>query len=65
VKVRPHVALDAAARAADWKDRGDAKVFDRRNDDAPDVAPLMSVTLADWACANPAEPQQKFFASWR
>ncbi len=65
VRVRPHVALDAAARAADWKDRGDAKVFDRRNDDAPDVSPLMSVALADWAVANPSEPQQQFFASWR
>jgi len=65
VRVRPHAALDAAARAADWKDRGDAKVFDRRNDDGPDVAPLMSIVLADFAIANaPAEPQQ-FFGSWR
>jgi hypothetical protein len=30
VRIRPHPKLDAAARAADWKDRGDAKVFDRR-----------------------------------
>jgi hypothetical protein len=47
IRVRPHPALDAAARAAIWRDRSDAKVFDRRNDDAPDVAPLMAVTLAD------------------
>lgn len=65
VKVRPHAALDAAARGADWKDRGDAKVFDRRNDDGPDVAPLMTIALADWAAAIPTEPEQQFFASWR
>jgi len=65
VRVRPHSALDAAAKSADWRDRGDAKVFDRRSDDAADVAPLMSVALADWASAKPAEPEQQFFASWR
>lgn len=65
VKVRPHPSLDAAARAADWRDRGDAKVFDRRNDDGPDVAPLMAVALADHGhTAAPAPPQQ-FFGSWR
>lgn len=47
VRVRPHPSLDAAARVADWKDRGDAKVFDRRNDDMADVAPLMAIALAD------------------
>jgi hypothetical protein len=47
VKVRPHPSLDAAAKSADWRDRGDAKAFDRRNEDGPDVAPLMAVTLAD------------------
>lgn len=46
VRIRPHPALDAAAKAAGWRDRADAKVFDRRNDDGPDVAPLMAVTLA-------------------
>jgi hypothetical protein len=56
VRVRPHPSLDAAARAADWKDRGDAKVFDRRNDDGPDVAPLMAVALADHGHNN--QPQQ-------
>lgn len=48
VHVRPHPSLDAAARAAVWRDRGDAKVFDRRNETSPDVAPLVAVTLADW-----------------
>lgn len=52
VKVRPHAALDAAARCAEWKDRGDARVFDRRNDEGPDVAPLMAVALADALLAN-------------
>ena len=51
VRVRPHPSLDAAARMADWRDRGDAKVFDRRNDDGPDVEPIMAVTLADLAYA--------------
>jgi hypothetical protein len=65
VRVRPHPSLDAAARVADWKDRGDAKVFDRRNDDMADVSPLVAVTLADHGLQNaPAEPQQ-FFGSWR
>ncbi len=50
VRVRPHPALDAAARVAEWRDRGDAKVFDRRSDDdeGPDASPLMAVTLADY-----------------
>lgn len=65
VRVRPHPALDAAAKAADWKDRGDAKVFDRRNDDdGPDVAPLMAVTLADYGLQQ-APQAQGFFGAWR
>jgi hypothetical protein len=63
VRIRPHPVLDAAARGAIWRDRGDARVFDRRNDDAPDVAPIMAVTLADLALAS--APQQTFFGSWR
>lgn len=55
VRVRPHPSLDAAARGADWRDRGDAKVFDRRNDDSADPAPLMAVTLAGWAVATQPE----------
>lgn len=47
VRIRPHASLDAAARVTVWKDRGDAKVFDRRSDDGPDVAPVMSLALAD------------------
>jgi hypothetical protein len=65
VRVRPHPALDAAARVAVWRDRGDAKAFDRRNDDGPDVAPLMATALADWAVSIQPEPEQQFFASWR
>jgi hypothetical protein len=43
-------SLHEAARRVVWRDRGDAKVFDRRVDDeSADVAPLISVTLADWA----------------
>jgi Phage Terminase len=43
-------ALYAAARKAVWRDRGDAKVFDRRVEDATDdVGPLLAVTLADLA----------------
>lgn len=49
VRIRPHPSLDAAAKSADWRDRGDAKAFDRRSEDGPDVAPLMAVTLADLA----------------
>lgn len=69
VKVRPHPALDAAAQAAVWRQRGDAKVFDRRTedgtDDGPDPAPLVAVALAAWAAAIEPEPEQQFFASWR
>jgi hypothetical protein len=65
VRVRPHPSLDAAARVADWKDRGDAKVFDRRNDDMADVAPLMAVTLADHGLQTAPPPPQEFFGSWR
>jgi hypothetical protein len=61
VRVRPHPALDAAARAAVWRDRGDAKVFDRRNDEGPDVAPLVAVTLADWAYNQEASSAWAFF----
>ena len=65
VRVRPHPKLDAAARAADWKDRGDAKVFDRRNDDGPDVEPIVTVALADHVLATAPAPAQQFFGSWR
>jgi hypothetical protein len=65
IRVRPHPALDSAARGAIWRDRGDAKVFDRRNDDAPDVAPLMAVTLADLAFRTAPAPPQQFFGAWR
>jgi hypothetical protein len=60
IKVRPHPALDAAARAAQWRDRGDARVFDRRDDDGPDVSPLMAVTLAAAAPAA-AVPRSKVY----
>lgn len=49
VRIRPHPALDAAAQAAVWRQRGDAKAFDRRTDDAADAEPLVCVALADWA----------------
>jgi hypothetical protein len=66
IRIKPaHPALDAAARAAIWRDRGDARVFDRRNDEAPDVAPLMSVVLADYVLATAPPPDQQFFGSWR
>lgn len=65
VKVRPHPALDAAARAAQWRDRGDARVFDRRDDDGPDVSPLMAVALADRLYATAPPAPQQFFGSWR
>ena len=65
IRIRPHSALDAAARGADWKDRGNAKIFDRRNDDGPDVAPLMAVTLADYGYRTQPAPPQQFFGSWR
>jgi hypothetical protein len=65
VRIRPHPVLDAAARGAIWRDRGEARVFDRRNDDAPDVAPIMAVTLADLALATAPAPEQTFFGSWR
>lgn len=66
IRVKPaHPALDAAARSAVWRDRGDARVFDRRNDDAPDVAPIMACTLADYALATAPPPDQTFFGSWR
>lgn len=65
VRVRPHGSLDAAARAAVWKDRGDARVFDRRNDDGPDVSPIMAVALADHGFATAPTPDQPFFGAWR
>lgn len=55
VRIRPHPALDAAAQAAVWRQRGDAKAFDRRSDDAADAEPLVCVALADWAAANAPE----------
>lgn len=54
VRIRPHPSLDAAARVTDWKDRGDAKVFDRRNDDMADVAPIMAVAIADYVYTQKA-----------
>jgi hypothetical protein len=65
VHVRPHPKLDAAARAADWRDRGDAKVFDRRADDGPDVEPLVTVALADLVLATAPPPPAQFFGAWR
>jgi hypothetical protein len=65
IKVRPHPALDAAAQSAVWRQRGDAKVFDRRTDSDADPAPLVAVALADWAAAIEPEPEQQFYASWR
>lgn len=65
VRVRPHPSLDAAARAADWRDRGDAKVFDRRSDEYADVAPLVSVALADYGFRTAPAPPQQFFGAWR
>lgn len=65
VRIRPHPALDSAARVAVWRDRGDARVFDRRqDDDGPDVAPLMAATLADLAFRT-VPPVQQFFGAWR
>jgi hypothetical protein len=61
VRVRPHPALDAAARAAEWRDRGDARIFDRRNEAAPDVAPLMAAALADWGFNEEATSAWAFF----
>lgn len=52
IRVRPHPALDAAAKAAVWRPRGDARVFDRRQDEDADPAPLMAVTLADYGHNN-------------
>src|SRR6266498_175473 len=67
VRVRPsggdlEAALNEAARRAVWRNRGDARVFDRRVDgDAgdevdADVAPVMAVTLADWGLAHAPRP---------
>ena len=61
VRVRPHPSLDAAARAAEWRDRGDAKIFDRRNEASPDVAPIMAAALADWGYNKEASSVWAFF----
>jgi hypothetical protein len=61
VRFRPHPALDAAARAAEWRDRGDAKIFDRRNETGPDVAPLMAAALAYWGFNEEASSAWAFF----
>lgn len=61
VRVRPHPSLDAAARAAVWRDRGDAKIYDRRNEEAPDVAPIMGAALADWGYQREAASAWAFF----
>lgn len=58
VKIRPHPALDAAAQAAVWRQRGDAKAFDRRSDESADAEPLVCVALADWALG--AAPVSRF-----
>lgn len=65
VRIRPHPSLDAAARGAEWRDRGDAQVFDMRSADGPDVAPLRAVALAAHAFATAPQPDQQFFGSWR
>ena len=58
VKVRPHPALDEAAQAAVWRQRGDAKVFDRRTDDGADAEPLVCAALVCAAAQNaPAESE--------
>jgi hypothetical protein len=59
VKVRPHPALDAAAKAAVWRARGDARVFDRRKAEDADPAPLMAVVLADYGHSNPGPGRSK------
>ena len=61
IKVRPHPTLDAAARAAVWRDRADAKIFDRRNEEAPDVAPIVAAALADWGYQREAMSAWAFF----
>lgn len=61
VKVRPHPALDMAARTAIWRDRGDARIFDRRDELAPDVAPIMGAALADWGYNREASSAWAFF----
>lgn len=55
--------LTAAARGAVWRNRGDAKVFDRRAE-GPDVSLLMALALADHGVTH-APAAQPFFASWR
>lgn len=55
IKIRPHPALDAAAQSAVWRQRGDAKVFDRRGDDAADAEPLVCAALVAAAVQNPPE----------
>lgn len=59
VRVRPHPALDAAAKAAVWRARGDARVFDRRKAEDADPAPLMAVVLADYGHSNPGSRAAK------
>jgi hypothetical protein len=61
VVIRPHPALDAAAQSAVWRQRGDAKAFDRRSDEAADAEPLVCVALADWA-ASTAPEEAEFWA---
>lgn len=61
IRVRPHPTLDAAARAAIWRDRADARIFDRRNEEAPDVAPIMAAALADWGYQREAMSAWAFF----
>lgn len=61
VRIMPNPALDAAAQSAVWRQRGDAKAFDRRSDDAADAEPLVCVALADWAAATAPE-EAEFWA---
>jgi hypothetical protein len=61
IRIRPHPGLDAAARAAEWRDRGDAKIFDRRNETGPDVSPLMAAALAYWGFNEEASSAWVFF----
>lgn len=63
LRVRPgplEKELTAAARGAAWRERGDARVWDRRNESAPDAAPFMAMTLADYGFANAPEPPDDY-----
>lgn len=55
--------LAAALAAAQKRDMGDAWVWDRKDSNG-DISPLGAFTLALNGFAQPAEPEQPFFASW-